>query len=97
MSEFNLPLHNIFARANKPCVEQMESKYFITALAVQFDFHSAKPSIVRAGHLGLYYVYDVYGKNGKVQKILPRGVVLGYSSESRFLENLEEKIIDIKK
>lgn len=86
LSEFNLPLHNLIARAKKLCVEQMESKCFITALAVQFDFQSAKASIVRASHLALYHSF---GKNGKVQKILPRGVVLGYSSESRFLENVE--------
>lgn len=69
LSEFNPHLYNLIARANKLCVEQMESKYFITALAVQFDFQSAKASIVRTCHLALYYAF---GKNGKVQKILPR-------------------------
>lgn len=93
MSEFNLPLDNLFTRANKHCIEQMKNKNFITALAVQFDCQSAKAWTVRASHLALYYVF---GQNGKVQKILPRGAILVYLSESRFLENVLEKIIDIQ-
>lgn len=76
---------------NKQIYEQMDRKYFITALIVLFDFKSGYLTIARAGHLPL----RIFNSAGHTQ-IMSKGMGLGLENGKIFDANLEEVKLKIE-
>ncbi|MBN1633759.1 MAG: SpoIIE family protein phosphatase [Ignavibacteria bacterium] len=83
---------DILIEINKQIFEQIERKYFITIIFLMFDFNNNLMKVCRAGHLPM-----ILFRNGKTEKINPRGIGLGLEKGKIFEKELEEFIIPIKK
>ncbi|MCX7908858.1 MAG: SpoIIE family protein phosphatase [Ignavibacteria bacterium] len=86
LNEFNLSLLDMLVKANDLLRNNIEKNYFISALLCQFDTKKASASLVRAGHLGLFYFDSI---NQTVNKLLPKGVALGVFPSNKFARELE--------
>lgn len=84
--------HDILIEINKQIFEQIERKYFITIIFLLFDFREMVLKVCRAGHLPMLLFRD-----GKTEKINPRGIGLGLENGKIFEKELEEFVIPIKK
>ncbi len=87
LSEFALPLKELFAKANTLLTRSLEKNFFISCIGARFYLDEQKVTIVRAGHLGLYYFN---ASTGKIEKIIPNGIVLGLAKSDKFIENTKE-------
>lgn len=94
LNEFNLPLKDLVAKANDLLTQNIEKNYFISAILCQFDTKNCVANLIRAGHLGLYY-FSI--STGRVQKILPRGLVLGVFQGDKFSSTIETETIPFQK
>lgn len=83
---------DILIEINKQIFEQIERKYFITIIFLMFDFQNNLLKVCRAGHLPMLLFRD-----GKIEKINPRGIGLGLENGRIFEKELEEFVIPIKK
>jgi len=86
LNEFSLSLKDLLLKTNQLLIENIEKNYFISTILCQFDPARYTASLVRAGHLGLYFFENT---TGTVKKILPKGVVLGVISGDLFENTLE--------
>lgn len=87
LSEFDLPLKDLFAKANTLLTRSLEKNFFISCIGARFYPDEQKVTIVRAGHLGLYHFNT---STNKIEKIVPRGIVLGIAKSDKFIENTQE-------
>ncbi len=87
LSEFDLTLKELFAKANSLLARSLEKNFFISCIGARFNISEHKVSIVRAGHLGLYYFNSSLNK---IEKVAPNGLVLGLTSNNKFIQNTEE-------
>lgn len=87
LSEFDLPLKELFSKANTLLTRSLEKNFFISCIGARFYFDEQRVTIVRAGHLGLYYFN---ASSNKIEKITPDGIVLGIAKSEKFVENTQE-------
>lgn len=87
LSEFNLPLKDLFAKANTLLTRSLEKNFFISCIGARFHLDEQRVNIVRAGHLGMYYFN---ASSNKIEKIIPDGIVLGLTKSDKFIENTQE-------
>lgn len=94
LNEFNLPLKEMLLNTNKLLINNLEKNYFISAFLCQFDTFNSIATMVRAGHLALYF-YD--GNSKDVRKLVPRGIALGVVPNRRFEQLIEVTSITYSK
>jgi serine phosphatase RsbU (regulator of sigma subunit) len=87
---FRLTPREMFLRANSLLDNDLERSSFVTALGVEFATHEQKMSIARAGHLPLYHFRK---KEGRLDRIVPRGLGLAISDGTTFARELEERSV----
>ncbi|MBI5325891.1 MAG: SpoIIE family protein phosphatase [Ignavibacteriae bacterium] len=87
LNEFMLNPRDLFIRANQLLYKYLEKDTFVTVVAAKFDSKYRKVKIARAGHLPIYYYKSL---DSSVEKILPKGILLGKSKNEIFDENIEE-------
>ncbi len=80
----------LFIRANRLLIADLERSSFITALGAAFDARTRNAVVARAGHLPLYRYRP---KDGTVEKITTKGLGLGLDNGSIFAAELEERIV----
>jgi serine phosphatase RsbU (regulator of sigma subunit) len=90
-SELFLSPRELLIEINRQIYEQMDRKFFITALIGLFDFKNGTLTTARAGHLPLS-IYNASGHN----RILSKGIGIGLESGRIFESNLEESITKIE-
>ncbi|TAL70054.1 MAG: PDZ domain-containing protein [Bacteroidetes bacterium] len=91
LNEFMLTPKELFVRANQLLYKYLEKNTFVTVIAAKFDSTVRKVNIARAGHLPIYY----YSSNdNKVSKIIPKGILLGKSTNEIFNGHIEEILMD---
>ncbi len=91
--EFKLTPKELFVRSNQLMYKYLEKGSFITAIAGKFELNNNKLTFTRAGHMPLLYYNS---GTGKVERLVPKGVVLGMTREDIFERNLEELTIEYK-
>jgi len=91
LHEFDLSPRKLLISANQLLNKYLEKSYFITAIGAQISTRTNSITIARAGHLPLYYYNHSIQK---IEKIISKGMALGFSKDSLFDRNLEE--IEIK-
>jgi serine phosphatase RsbU (regulator of sigma subunit) len=85
--EFEQSPKNLMIRTNQLIYKYLEKNYFISAMTMNIDTKDKSIVLARAGHLPLYY----YNSSSKaVEKITPKGMMLGLKKERLFERNLEE-------
>ena len=80
----------LFIRANRLLIADLERSSFITALGAAFDARTRNAVVARAGHLPLYRYRP---KDGTAEKITTKGLGLGLDNGSIFAAELEERIV----
>lgn len=91
LQEFDLDPQELLTKTNSLIYNYLEKGAFITSSALQFDSLAKVAKISRAGHLPLYYFNSAIKK---VEKIIPKGLVLGMNKGELFYRNLEQKSIN---
>jgi serine phosphatase RsbU (regulator of sigma subunit) len=85
LNDFSLSPKDLFVRSNQLITKYLEKSSYITAIAANFDIANKKLSLARAGHLPIYY----YNQSTKqVERIIPKGILLGMTSNKIFEENM---------
>jgi serine phosphatase RsbU (regulator of sigma subunit) len=87
---FDLTPRAMFVRANSLLNKDLEKRSFVTALGAEFDPSARTMTIARAGHLPVYHFRK---QEGRVEKLLPRGLGLGISDETMFAGEIEERSV----
>lgn len=87
LHEFELQPRKLLVSSNQLMSKYLESSYFITAFVAQFITSEKRIIYSRAGHLPLYYFNS---QQQSVNRLVSKGILLGYSKESLFERNLEE-------
>lgn len=87
---FALTPHELFVRTNALLCEDLERRWFVTALGGFFDAARRELVVARAGHLPLYYYESAAGR---VHRVLPRGLGFGLSPRPLFAQELEEQLV----
>ncbi len=88
LHEFGLAPRDLFLRVNRLLCADLQKNSFITAAAALFTPHERKVTLVRAGHLPLFF-YRISSR--AVQRLVPRGLGLGLSDAGIFSRELEER------
>ncbi len=94
LSEFDFTPQELFIKTNTLLYKSMEKNSFISVIGAKFDINSHTILLSRAGHLPLY-LYKA--KDGSVDKLVPKGIVLGISKENLFDRNLEQVELGFEK
>ncbi len=94
LSEFDFSPQELFIKTNTLLYKSMEKNSFISVIGAKFDINNQKILLSRAGHLPLY-LYRA--KDSSVDKLIPKGIVLGISKENLFDRNLEQIEISFEK
>ncbi len=94
LSEFDFSPQELFIKTNTLLYKSMEKNSFISVIGAKFDINNKKILLSRAGHLPLY-LYRA--KDSSVDKLIPKGIVLGISKENLFDRNLEQIEISFEK
>ncbi len=90
LHEFNLSPRDLLIRTNSLIYKSLAKGLFISAISARFNTKTKLITLARAGHLPLY----LYRSNlQKVDKVTPKGHVLGMGKEKIFGKNLEETMI----
>jgi serine phosphatase RsbU (regulator of sigma subunit) len=92
LHEFDLSPKDILIKANEILYKYIEKNIFISAISAKIIRKESRLILSRAGHLPLY-IYRKKLKN--VEKIVPKGMVLGLSKDGLFTKNLEEVELSI--
>lgn len=87
---FALTPHELFVRTNALICEDLDRRWFVTALGGFFDAGRGELVVARAGHLPLYYYERAAGR---VHRVLPRGLGFGLSPKPLFAQELEEHLV----
>lgn len=87
LQEFKLSPQKLLIKTNYLIYNYLEKGSFITAACFQINTLSKNLILSRAGHLPLYHFNC---KINKVQKHIPKGLVLGMNRNELFDRNLEE-------
>jgi serine phosphatase RsbU (regulator of sigma subunit) len=87
---FHLSPREMFLRANLLLDNDLEKSSFVTALGVEFEPHARRMSVARAGHLPLYHFRR---QEGRVDRIVPRGLGLAISDGATFAGEMEERTV----
>ena len=90
LHSFDLSPRQLLIKSNHLLQFTLNKGSFVTILATKFDVNNNEVIISRAGHLPLYYFNH---KKQKVQKILPKGIVIGVSPLEFFEKFLDEEKI----
>ncbi len=89
--EFGLSPRELLIRTNRLIHKSLSKSSFITVIGTSFDTAKRKVKLARAGHVPLY-IYRAASQ--QVEKIVPKGILLGMKSGSIFDDNLKEEILD---
>jgi serine phosphatase RsbU (regulator of sigma subunit) len=87
---FGLSPRELFIRTNAILRADIAGKSFVTALGATFDVRNKRVLLARAGHLPLFYFNAAANT---VQKVHPKGLGMGISTERVFADNLEEQTL----
>lgn len=85
--QFNLSPKEILEKSNQLISENINKGSFISSIVLYVNTENGTCKMARAGHLPLYLFRN---KTQKVEKILPKGIVLGTGKVDFFNSNLEE-------
>lgn len=88
--DFSASPYDLFIKTNRLLYKYLEKSYFITAIGVRIDVLDKSIKVSRAGHIPLFLHRLT---TGKVEKIIPKGLVLGLTEDDLFDRNLEEQVI----
>lgn len=91
LNEFAHRPYDLFLKTNDLLYKYLEKSSFITAIGAQIDTVNHRLRFARAGHLPLYYFNS---KNKTIDKVTPKGLVLGLTGREMFSRNLEEVSIE---
>ncbi len=91
LSEFDFSPQELFIKTNTLLYKSMEKNSFISVIGAKFDITKKRILLARAGHLPLYLFRAA---DRSVDKLVPKGIVLGISKENLFDRNLEQIEID---
>lgn len=78
----------LLVQTNTILFEEIEKSSFITAVAAKFDIKNKTVSVARAGHLP---VYQYKSAEKKVERLMPKGIVLGVCGNASFDKVMEEQ------
>nr|MDA3843765.1 SpoIIE family protein phosphatase [Candidatus Kapabacteria bacterium] len=87
LHEFKMSPHELFARTNRLLYKYLGKTSFVTAVGASIDIQSKTITMARAGHEPIFY-YNSTGK--RIERLVPKGIVLGVSKTDLFKNNLEE-------
>jgi serine phosphatase RsbU (regulator of sigma subunit) len=87
---FGLTPRELFVRANRLLCKDLEKSSFVTALGAHFPSGVQRLTLVRAGHVPLYFYH---AKSASVEQILPRGLGLGLNDAGVFAREIEERVV----
>lgn len=85
---FDITPREMFVRANRLLCSDLERNSFVTALGAHFTGGERRFTLVRAGHLPLYWYRAA---TGTVVRELPRGLGLGLNDAGVFARELEAR------
>lgn len=91
LHEFDLKPKELLVRTNTLISDSIDKRSFVTSTSAYIDLTSNMVTISRAGHLPLYYYNS---KLEKVEKIMPKGIMLGFGNGAKFEDLLEEVKIE---
>jgi serine phosphatase RsbU (regulator of sigma subunit) len=91
-SELLLSPRELLIEINRQIYEQIDRKFFITALIAMFDFKNNIVTSARAGHLPM----EIFSPSGR-SRVLTKGIGIGLESGKLFENNLEEAVTKIEK
>lgn len=85
--QFDLSPKEILEKSNQLISENINKGSFISSIILYVNTEKGACKMARAGHLPLYLCRN---KTQKIEKILPKGIVLGTGKVDFFNSNLEE-------
>ncbi len=94
LNSFNLTPADLFVKANQILSQDLNKKYFITAVAGLFDIKQKKLVLARAGHLPLYHYY---ADEKIIKSHIPAGIGLGLGYTGEFQQQIEQVDVNYKK
>jgi serine phosphatase RsbU (regulator of sigma subunit) len=86
LEDFDLTLPELFARLNRILGPDLSRAAFVTALGVKLLGSDRAATVVRAGHLPLYYYRSL---DTTVTALTPKGMGIGLDDDHLFEEELE--------
>ncbi len=87
LNEFVYGPGELLTKTNAVLYKYIEKSSFITVICARFNTKTRSMSLSRAGHLPLYY----YKSSAKViERIVPKGIVLGVSKGELFSNTLQQ-------
>lgn len=87
LHEFDLKPKELLVRTNTLISDSMDKRSFVTSTSAYIDLQTNSVTISRAGHLPLYYYNS---KTEQVEKLMPKGIMLGFGNGAKFEDLLEE-------
>jgi sigma-B regulation protein RsbU (phosphoserine phosphatase) len=87
LHEFDLSPRDLLIKANEILYKYIEKNSFISAISAKIFMKNSKILLSRAGHLPLF-IYRK--KSNSIDRIQPKGMVLGLSKDGLFASSLEE-------
>ncbi|MFP4543648.1 MAG: SpoIIE family protein phosphatase [Candidatus Kapaibacterium sp.] len=87
LHDFNLNPREMLHRSNNLLYGHIEKNSFISATAARIDRHRQFMTFSRAGHLPVYHFQKM---NNMVIKHKPKGIAMGMTGNSLFINNLEQ-------
>lgn len=87
LQDFEREPAKLLTRSNIHIYDFLEKSAFITATCANFNIETRTVKISRAGHLPLYYYNS---QKNEVEKIVPKGIVMGLNKGELFERNLEQ-------
>ncbi len=87
LADFSPGPKDLFSKTNRLLYKYIDRNSFITAIGACFDTNGRELHLSRAGHLPLYYFNNA---ENDIQRLVPKGVMIGMTKDKTFSVNLEQ-------